>query len=114
MLIWQGFGFLAVVFPILGYVLTVKVLQAILGAPYTDSHAWPGALGTLLGAAAVWFLARSPILNKPGRSLVDPKTGETVVLKKKHTFFFIPMDYFAGIMLLVALGMLIFKSGSPL
>jgi hypothetical protein len=112
MLVWQGFGFLAVIIPIVSYVLTVKVAQAALGAIYMDSHSWPGALGTLLGAVIVWFMAQK--LKGPGRTLVDPKTGQTVVLTKKHTVFFVPMHYVAVIMAVVAVGMLIFKQGSPL
>ena len=112
MLVWQGFGILAVIIPIVGYVLTVMAVQGVLGNLYTNSHSWPGALGTLLGAIAVWFLAQK--LKGPGRTLVDPKTGESIVLTKKHTFFFVPMHYIAIIMAIVAVGMLFLKQGSPL
>ncbi len=112
MIVWQGLGLLAALIPIAGYVLMVKLVQASLGLDYTNTHSWPGALGTLLGAVAVWFLAQR--LMGPGRTMVDQQTGQTVVLRKKHTLFFIPMHYFAAILAVVALGMLLFKSGSPL
>ena len=112
MIVWQGFGFLGVLIPILSYMLTVKMFQGALGVPFTDTHSWPGALGTLIGAGLVWLIAR--MLNSPGRTLIDPVTGETVVLRKKHTFFFVPINYIAAVMAVVAIGMLFFKDGSPL
>ena len=112
MIVWQGFGFPAVLLPSMMYVVTVKLLQGMLGAGYTDTHAWPGALGTLIGAGLVFWLSLA--LNKPGRTLVDRKTGQTVVLRKKHTLFWVPMQYLAVVLAVVALGMLVFKSGSPL
>ena len=112
MIVWQGFGFAAILIPILSYVVTVKLFQVLLSAAYTDTHAWPGALGTLIGAGLVFWL--SVVLNKPGRTLVDPKTGQTVVLRRKHTLFWIPMQYLAAILAVVALGMLFVRSGSPI
>ncbi len=112
MIVWQGYGFAALFIPILTYVVTVKLLQAMLGVAYTDTHAWPGAIGTFIGAALVYWL--SVVLTKPGRTLLDPKTGQTVILQKKHSLFWIPMQYLAAIIAVVALGMMIVKTGSPL
>jgi hypothetical protein len=71
-----------------------------------------GRIGHSDGAAVVWLWAFK--LKKPGRVLIDPQNGETVRLTKKHTFFFIPMEYIALMMGVVALGILLFKQGSPL
>jgi hypothetical protein len=112
MIIWQGFGFLGAIIPILFYVAVGLLMQAILGKDYLAHHSWPGALGTLLGAVAVWFLAL--MMDKPGRVLLDPQTGEKVELKQRHTLFFIPLKYLAIIFAVVALGMLVFKTDSSL
>ncbi len=112
MIVWQGFGLAAVLIPILTYVVTVKLLRVMLSVAYTDTHAWPGALGTFLGAGLVLWLGIA--LDKPGRTLVDPKTGQAVVLRRKHTLFWIPLQYLAAILAVVALGMLAVKSSSPL
>jgi hypothetical protein len=112
MFIWQGFGFLAVVLPVIGYVGVVKLCQLVWGVAYTDGHSWPGALGTFVGALLVAVLAKK--LDRPGRTLVDPGNGQVVVVKKRHTLFFVPMLYVAGILMVVAVGMLVFKTGSPL
>jgi len=37
-----------------------------------------------------------------------------VVIKKKHTLFWIPMEYFAIVLVVVAIGMLIFRHDSSL
>jgi len=110
MIVWQGFGFLALILPILGYVLTAKLVGSIEGTDYLASHSWPGALGTLIGAAIVWLLAL--VLDKPGKTLVDPATGQTVTLKKKHTLFWIPIKYVAIIMAGVALFILLVQHES--
>ena len=112
MLIWQGFGFVGAFLPILFYVAVSFLVQAAAGKDYIARHSWPGALGTLVGAVAVWFLALA--LDKPGRIFVDPQTGQTVEFKKKHTLFFIPLKYLAIVFAVVAVGMLIFKTDSSL
>ena len=112
MLIWQGLGFLAAIIPIICYVLFSKVVTAALGLSYTNSHSWPGALATLIGAGFVWLIGWKA--SGPGRTLVDLKTGQPVVIKKKHTLFWIPMEYFAIVLVVVAIGMLIFRHDSSL
>ena len=112
MIIWSGLGFLGLLLPVAGYIVIVKFLQFALGSQYTDVHSWPGALGTILGAAGVWFLGLK--LSGSGRTLLDPATGQTVQVRKRHTLFWIPLQYVAIPMLLAGVGMLILKHGSPL
>lgn len=112
MLIWQGFGFIGAIIPIAFYVAVGLLTQAVVGKDYLAHHSWPGALGTLVGAFAVWCLALA--LDKPGRVLLDPQTGQTVEFKKKHTLFFVPLKYLAIVFVVVAFGMLIFKTDSNL
>ena len=112
MIIWQGFGFLAVIIPIVGYVLAALSVQAIAGPGYLAHHSWPGALGTLIGAGFIWVLGTK--LERPPRTLIDQQTGETVVLRKRHTLFFIPMRYLGIVFTVVAIGMFFLKSDSSL
>lgn len=112
MILWQGFGFLAVLVPIISYVVVVKLLQLAMGAAYTNTHAWPGSLGMLIGAVGVALLAKA--LDRPKRMLMDLGTGQPVVMKPKHTLFFIPLLYVAVILAVVAALMLVMKNGSPL
>ena len=112
MIIWQGFGFLVLFIPIACYATMVAICRQIFGLSYTNMHAWPGALGTALSAGLVWFLAKK--LDRPGRLLIDPATGQRVTLKRRDTFLFIPLMYWSYGMLVIALGMLIFRKDSPL
>ena len=112
MIIWQGLGFLALLIPIARYAGTVKLLQLTLGMPYTANHSWPGALGTLLGAALVYLLALR--LEAPGRTLLDPRTGQGVTLKRRHTLFWMAMRIAALAIVAISAGMLILEGASPL
>jgi hypothetical protein len=112
MIIWQGFGFLGALIPIGCYVLSALVVRAIAGADYLAFHSWPGALGTLVGGGLVWLLGEK--LNDAGRSLVDTKTGQTVVLKKRHTLFFIPLKIVAIALAVIAIGILFFAGNSSI
>jgi hypothetical protein len=112
MIVWQGFGFFAVLIPILTYVAVVKLCQLALTAAYTNTHSWPGALGILLGAAGVWWLAK--VLDHPKRMLMDEGDGRPVMVQRKHTLFFVPLLYVAVILAIAALAMLAFRNASPL
>ena len=65
-----------------------------LGAVAGGTHPVTGSgLGMMAGAVAIWFLGKR--LNGPGstRVLIDPQTNEQVILQRKHTMFWIPMEY---------------------
>ncbi|UPU38225.1 hypothetical protein M1B72_11075 [Geomonas paludis] len=69
-------------------------VDGMMGEHYYTGHVWPKVVAVALSAAIVWFVGRR--LNAgPGRALVDKETGEEVLLKKTHTFFFIKMEYWA-------------------
>ena len=112
MIIWQGLGFFGALIPIMCYVLAALIVEGVAGRNYLGTHSWPGALGTLVGAGLVWLLSRK--LEKPSRTLLDPQTGETVVLNRKHTLFFVPVRYLAILFAIIAVGMFLFKSDSSL
>ena len=93
MIIWSGFGFLGVLIPIVTWFATVFLCRTALGPVYMTTHNWPSALGLLLGAACVWLVSFK--LDGPGRQLFDPATGQTVVLRRRNTLFWIPLKYVA-------------------
>jgi hypothetical protein len=112
MIIWQGWGLLAAFLPVLFYIITVLVVTAIAGEPYVSVHSWPGALGVLISAGAVWWLVK--VLGQPDRQLLDLQTGETVVFRKKHSLFFIPLQYFVFVLVAIAVWMLVAHHDSRL
>jgi hypothetical protein len=106
MLIWQGRGVAVFVFAFFGVLLAGVLALAVLGESFyrNESQTWIGIGLVLGGALCLWFGRR---WNDPAndRSLVDPQTGEQVVLRNRHTFWFLPMEWWgmAGILLGVAL-----------
>ncbi|MBB5056357.1 hypothetical protein HDF16_001026 [Granulicella aggregans] len=96
MIIWQGFGFLAALIPVLIAVLFEKIFDGKFGEGYTDTHHWIWGMSLIISAGIVWLLGNK--LTGPGRVLVDPQTGQAVTLRKKHTLFWIPMQYCALIL----------------
>lgn len=107
MLIWRGWGILVIVLAGVFLVGTQLIVNAVFGADMY--RAWMGGIGLLLAAVAVWFLGRR-LNGRPGRTLVDQATGQRMVLRRKHDLFFIKMEYWAPI--LAVLGVVLLITGS--
>jgi hypothetical protein len=87
MIVWQGFGFLAALIPI----IFIGVIGAI-DETHTMTYGFEMAL--ILSAVAVWFVGKK-LNSKQGKILIDPETNAPVEIKNKHTLFWIPMEWFA-------------------
>ena len=88
------------------------------GVRSTNLHSWwdtgvvellgasPEALATQLGThnrrRSGELVGRRRLNGASGRALMDPATGEQVLLIKRHTLFWIPMQYWSAPMLLLA------------
>ncbi|HZE87409.1 MAG TPA: hypothetical protein VE090_04345 [Methylomirabilota bacterium] len=100
--IWTGWG---IVVPLLvgaAFVLTQTLGNAIFGPYFYETNDWTKVFAVILASISMWFLGR--YLNKrPGRTLIDKKTGHEVVFKKNHTFFFIKVEYWAIIVPILAI-----------
>jgi hypothetical protein len=93
MIIWQGWGILALVIPVALAMLTKEACNALLGGGVSNAFFQAG-FGA--GLVIVWFLGRW-LNGRPLKILVDPESGERVVLKGRHSLFWIPMQYWAFI-----------------
>jgi hypothetical protein len=104
MVIWSGLGFLVAVITFGCLLLTEFVAEsAFHDGSYYQTHGWPKLVGFLAAALIVWPLGR--YLNpKRGRVLIDPESGRQVVFKSGHTLFFVPMEYWGPV--LVVLGII--------
>ncbi len=91
MLIWKGAGILV---PLIAVVCFGAV--AVLVSDSFDTNY--GIVISQLVAGAVIWVAAGLLSRGETRTLVDPETNEPVVLKKTHSFFFIPMKYWAFIL----------------
>ncbi|WP_342152878.1 hypothetical protein [Methylorubrum sp. SB2] len=76
---------------------------------------------TPTGVVLVWIAAAgfnwwlgARLNNRPGRELLDPRTGQIVVLRGRHTLFWNPMQYYSVLMVLLgALAVLGAMHGGP-
>ncbi|RIJ84338.1 hypothetical protein RSP822_22110 [Ralstonia solanacearum] len=93
-LIWQGLGFLAFLIPVCVSLIGQLTADALFGKGYYTAPPFLFATLMVLSAAAIWYLGKA-LNGRPGRVLVDPKTGQQVELKAKHTLFWIPLQWTA-------------------
>jgi uncharacterized membrane protein YfcA len=101
MIIWKGWGILAVLITVAIVILVDFVTGSIYGdTRYYDNHNWPKGLALLLAAIPVYFVGVY-LNSRPGRAMIDKATGREVMLRRSHSLFFIPMEYW-GVVLLIA------------
>lgn len=110
MIVWSGWGILVV--PLV--VVTVGIFGFATGAAGLNEVGGIIA-GFLVAAPLTWLLGQK--LNGPdaSRTLVDPETGEAVVLRRRHSLFFIPVQYWSipcVILAVVLLALLLMPSAA--
>lgn len=96
MIVWQGLGFLAVLIP----VIVLLLADALLGKGFMQEYG--NEMAALVSAALVWFIGKK-LNDAPGRELVDPKTNEKILLKQRHTIFWVPMQWFAVLLVIASI-----------
>ena len=95
MIIWRGWGILAVLIPFATLILVQVSVGAIFGDPqFYQKNDWPKGAALLLSAVAVYFIGYY-LNHQPGRTVIDKATGRELVLRRVHSLFFIPMEYWA-------------------
>ena len=95
LLIWSGLGFLVIPIVVGTSVVVGALLQVgltLVGHPQFAFLAF--SLGLFAAAWANWTLGRR-LNSRPGRELVDARTGERVVLRRTHRLFWIRMEYWS-------------------
>ena len=90
MVVWSGYGILSAF--LLVFCLGLG-FAAGSGTGIPEGYAAGG--GLLIGAVLNWFMGRR--FNNPAndRELVDPRTGGRVMLKRRHSLFYVPMQYWS-------------------
>jgi len=95
MIVWKGWGFLVIVFAVIGFVLGAFVGTRVIGfGPHRQGGQYGVAIGLAIAAALNWYIGRS--LNRPFR---EAKAGPA----EKHSLCLIPMEWCSIGLLLVAL-----------
>lgn len=108
MIIWQGFGIMVFVIVFACSLVANLITNAVVGPGYYDSHKWPLAVSLMVSAAVCWFYAQY-LGRRPGRVVIDKQTGKEFTINRKHALFFIPMLYWAPILLVAALVLLVLQ-----
>jgi hypothetical protein len=95
-LFFQGFFVLLVVF---GFSLAANLIfNTFCGKGYYDQHKWPFALSLICSAIACWFLGNH-LYKKPNSGAIDTDASKS---SKGQTVFFIPLHWWAPLLLLIA------------
>ncbi|MGE5516172.1 MAG: hypothetical protein ACM31D_10165 [Bacteroidota bacterium] len=97
MVIWQGLGIL-IPFVVVLMTQGLVALAEKLGGPgaYNANPLWGVAA---MGLSALVVTALGIYLRRRGaRVVVDKETGQELVLRSRHTLFFIPMEYWGAIL----------------
>jgi hypothetical protein len=107
MIIWTGLGFLVAVV-VFGVSLAFNfAFNAWYGEVYYDTHKWPVAISLLVSAVICWFLGSS-FAKRDSQTVIDKETGQEIVLNRSnHSLFFIPMHFWAPILAVIGVVMLI-------
>jgi hypothetical protein len=100
-IIWRGLGFLVLAVVLGCCLLGNLIFDAFEGDGYFDRHRWPLALSLIISAAVCWTLGN---FLQSWSIAKDKKPGdESPGTWPRHTLFFIPMHYWAPILLVIAL-----------
>jgi hypothetical protein len=93
LIITRGYGLMVVGFAVLA------MIGATLVSPGGDPNSVTALMGVFLVPAgiATWFIGKD--LNRNAvRHLVDPKTGQEVIVRNGHSMFFLPFEWWGPIM----------------
>ena len=111
LLIWKGWGILAVLIPVAFLILSQLGFDAIYSKGFYETHSsWIVPLALLLSTPLIYFIGNK-LNNKPGRLLTDPKTNEEIVLKDTHDLFWIPLQYWSFIIGIITIYMYTHSNG---
>ena len=97
--VWTRWGILVVL-----YGLAALVVGTVIGNASGLAERRLVAIGIceILAGIALWFTGVR--MNRDvDRRLLDPKTGQEVVVRRRHTLFWIPMQYWAPVLALIGL-----------
>ena len=97
LIVWQRWGIVVVGIGILSILIGMLVASVL--HIEGRASAIPLGLGLLAGADITWIVGKR--MNRDvERELLDPTTGQKVILRNPHTFFFVPVQWWAPVFLI--------------
>ena len=110
MIIWKGWGILALVIPLLISVGVGAGVDYYYGEDFYKNSTW--AMPIVLGLSSVIvFLLGQKINNQPGKILIDPENNQEIEFKITHSMFWIPLQYWGIIILAISIWMYLANIG---
>lgn len=101
LVIWRGYGWVLPLVVFLAFLASQVVVDLFQGDGYYSSHEWPKAMAVAF--SAVVAAAMGYFLNYRFRKVVvNEETGEVVGKSPSHSLFFVPVQYWAVIIPLLA------------
>ena len=100
LLIWRGWGILVVVVTVLCIVAARALAEKMMGTPLpvNKAHVVTG-VSLVIAAAAAYGLHLAIQKDLQPRIVVDQATGQRLRLVKRHDLFFIPIKFWAALLL---------------
>jgi hypothetical protein len=110
MVIWKGWGIMALLIPLLCSLLAGTLFDSVYGENvYKNSDL---AMPLVLAMSGVFvYIFGYQVNSRPGRILVDPENNEKIELKSTHSMFWIPLQYWSGIIIAVSVWMYVANIG---
>jgi hypothetical protein len=101
LLIWKGWGIVVVGIALLAATAAIVIAEWLQASKQGTDVMAAGSL--ILAGIATWYVGKR--MNRDmDRKLVDPKTGQEVVVRNDHSLFFIRVEWWGPI--LVVLGVI--------
>ncbi len=104
MIVWKGWGLLALLIPLGLSIGTGLCVDSYYGEKFYQNSTWMMPSIFIVSAVVVFWLGRK-VNSQPARILIDPETNEEVKLKTIHSMFWIPLQYWSLILIGVAVWM---------
>ena len=103
MIIWSGLGFLVALITFLFLLVAEYASESLFGdASYFQNHGWPKLMAFFISGVLVWLLG-SYLNNKQGKVMIEKETGQEFFMKPNHSLFFIRMEYWGPILLILGI-----------
>jgi hypothetical protein len=98
MIIWDGLGFLVVVFVFGAALLCNWAFDAAYGAGYYSSHMWTIGVAMFISGGLSWIIG-DRLRKRSAQVVIDKATGTEFLLDRAtHRLFFVPMYYWGAIL----------------
>nr|WP_320147009.1 hypothetical protein [uncultured Anaeromusa sp.] len=102
MLVWRGYGFVVPVKVLFVCFVSQYFLDAMFFKGYYRFSKWPVSVALFIAAVPIWLLGKK--LNENAEQILfDPRTNQEVKIVNTHSLFWIRMEYWAPILVVIGI-----------